>query len=368
MIMEDAVKAGRKLLVTILVVILIGIVVLLILPKRKEKLKDVSQQVISVRTVPVLVSDLPDVAIYTGRIEAERVVRMAAEQSGRVVGLGVEKGAAVTNGQMLLKVDDRMFAATLERAAAALKQVSDDFKRMEELKKSGAVSASDYENLATQKQLAEVAFKQAQVDLERCSVVSALDGLAEDRLVEVGEYVNPGMPLFTLVKLDPVKLVLDIPESDIFAAKPGQDIRFFVDGLSGLVVTGRVTYVASVADSRSNTYRVEALVGNADHLLKPGIIGKIPFTRRVLTGAVNVPMLALIPDKGLHLAYVEESGHAVQRQVKISGMVNNLAAIAEGLKPGEKVIVEGHRLVADGSPVTETSREGAPGKTTESQP
>jgi len=280
---------------------------------------------------------------------------MAAEQSGRVVWLGAEKGAAVTNGQALLRVDDRMFAATVERAAATLKQVTDDFARMGELKKSGAVSTSDHENIGTQKQMAEVAAKQARVDLDRCSVVSAIDGLVEDRAVEVGEYVNPGVPLFTLVSLDSVKLVLDIPEADIFAARAGQEIRFMVDGVRDLVVTGRLAFVASMADERSNTFRVEAIAPNAGRQLKPGIIGKVPFTRRVLQRAVNVPMLALIPDKGLYVAYVVENGCAVRRQVKIAGMVNNLAVIAEGLAPGEKVIVEGHRLVADGSPVTETA-------------
>jgi membrane fusion protein (multidrug efflux system) len=186
-------------------------------------------------------------------------------------------------------------------------------------------------------------------------VVSAIEGLREDRAVEVGEYVKPGVPLFTLVSLDSVKLVLDIPETDVFAARSGQDILFTVDGLRDLVVTGRVTFVASVADARSNTFRVEAIAPNAGRRLKPGVIGKVPFTRRMLTGAVNVPMLALIPDKGLHIAYVVENGCAVRRQVKIAGMVNNLAVIAEGLKPGDKVILEGHRLVADGSPVTETA-------------
>ena len=199
------------------------------------------------------------------------------------------------------------------------------------------------------------------------TVTSPLDGLVDDRMVEAGEYLSQGKAVFVVVSLDPLKVVADLPERDVFAVKPGQEIPISVDALPNQVFTGRITFVSATADPRSNTFRLEIEVPNKDGALRSGVIGRVQIVRRTIPGAVTVPLLALIPEKGQHIAYVVEDSHAVRRQVNLVTMLNNLAVIGSGLKPGERIIVEGHRLVADGSPVSEDGGEPtkaavAPGK------
>ena len=80
---------------------------------------------------------------------------------------------------------------------------------------------------------------------------------------------------------------------------------------------------------------------------------RISLTRRIMKDALGVPLAALIPEKGLHVAYVVENGHAVRKEVRLQAMFGDLAVVSDGVRAGDRVIVEGQRQVSDGSPVKE---------------
>ena len=345
----------KLILISVLVLLIAAIVVLSAAPKAPEPSggKAVSAAV-PVRTIAVTATNMPEVAVYAAHVEANRTVSLSVEQAGRVIWVGAEKGQLVTNGQALLTIDSRAQTAAVMRAEAAYRQTTSNLRRTVELRKTGAVSENDFEGIEALAKIAEANFIQAGLDLEHCTLVSPLSGVLEDRGVEVGELVAPGMKAFKVVEVDPVKAVVDLPERDVFALKAGREVTFNVDALDGAAFTGRVSFVAAAADPRSNTFRVEVLTANPGRSLKPGVIVRIPFTRRIIPDAVAVPIEALIPEKGLHLAYVVDKGAAVQRSVKLSGMVNNQAIVAEGLRPGERLVVEGQRMLADGTPVSES--------------
>jgi membrane fusion protein (multidrug efflux system) len=203
------------------------------------------------------------------------------------------------------------------------------------------------------KTMAEVALKEARLDLEKCAVTAPIAGVIQDRFVEKGEYLAPGMRAFSIVDIDRVKVVLDLPERDVYAVRVGDAVPFAVDALPDRKFAGKLRFVAPAANPKSNTFRVEILVENTDHVLKPGVITRISLTRRILKGAIAAPLAALIPEKGLHVAYVVENEHAIRREVKLQAIVNDQAVVAEGLKAGDKVVIEGQRMVSDGARVSE---------------
>lgn len=352
---------GRGLY-SVLFVLLAGIVVvvLLIVWKRPARSDVPAEALIPVRTLVLAPADLPEIVFYTGLVEADRAVTVAAEQAGRVVEMQAEKGDAVTPGQSLLVLDSSSHTLRVDRADAAYRQATNDLRRAQELRQTGALPDSDYENMLTRAELASIALREARLDLDRCVVRAPVAGVIQDRFAEKGQYLAPGMPAFRIVGADRVKVTVDLPERDVYALRVGDPVSFTVDALAGRTFEGTIRFVAPAADSRSNTFRVEIAADNADGLLKPGVIVRVRLTRRILQGALSLPLTALIPEKGLHVAYVLVNGHAVRREVRLQAMVADRAVVSEGLRAGDRVIVEGHRQVSDGSPVKEHGPAAAP--------
>jgi membrane fusion protein (multidrug efflux system) len=347
------VALGYVLLAMIAAVVVLVILLATYHPKVGEK---PDAAIVAVRTLAVVKADLPEVVSYAGRVEAERTAVLSAEQVGRVVELTADKGQAVAAGQILLTVDPASYALRREGAASANRQATNDLKRFKALHESGSVPDSDFENVVTRAQQADVALKAAELDLNRCAVTAAFAGIIQDRFVEKGEYVGPGVRAFSIVSMDRVKVSVELPERDVHAVKLGDAVPFSVDAVPDRRFEGKVAFISPAAEAKSNTFRIELGVDNTGHVLKPGVIARVTVRRRMMKDAVSVPLAALVPEKGMHVAYLVENGHAVRRQVKLDAMVGNMAVIAEGLKAGDKVVVQGQRLVSDGCPVREDDR------------
>jgi membrane fusion protein, multidrug efflux system len=174
-----------------------------------------------------------------------------------------------------------------------------------------------------------------------------------DRMVEAGEYVAPGTVAFEVADIDRVKVVVDVPERDVFVVRPGLQVSFEVDALKGRAFTGTVSYVAAAAHPMSNTFRTEVVADNAGQILKPGLIVRVLLTRRTIPQAMTIPIEALVPNKGQYVAYVADKGTAIRRVVQVGPIIGRRAVVETGLRPGENVIVEGQRLVSDGAAVQE---------------
>lgn len=351
-------RYGQRKVAVVLTIVLVfivgGIVLLAFMPPRAEIVAEKGPVVMAVRVQATVLTNLPEIVTMTGRIEAEQEVRLAVETSGRVIWLGAEKGDSVVAEQDLLRLDSRSQTAAVTRAGVNLRQAEDDLKRWLALKEAGSVSSLEYESVLNRRDLARLALDEARTDYDRSHVHTPIDGRLEERTVEVGEMVNPGVPVFRVVKTDRVKVVVDVPERDVNALRVGEAVRFEADALRGMTFTGKVAFVAAVADLRSNTFRIELLVDNPGGLLKPGMIARVAVLRGIIGNAVIVPLSALVPIKGQYIAYVVEAGRTVRRVVKLETVVDVLAVVQEGLKPGEQVVVEGQRLVTDGMAVTVT--------------
>lgn len=330
-----------------------GATLLAVLPKTPEAVAPVPAKSVPVAVQPVVVQDVPETVVYPGRIEAVETVRLAVERPGVVVALGAGKGDRVVQGQLLLALDSRAQSNLLARAQVELQQAENDLRRMEELRKTGSVPVRDVETAEARRDMARIAASEAALEREKCELRSPLRGVVEERRVETGEYVAPGQPVFEIVDASRVFLVVHVPERDVYAVRTGQPIAFQVDALPDRSFTGQVTRVASVADPQSNTFRVEIAADNSGGTLKPGALARAALNRRVLAQAVCVPLRALVPVKGQHIAFLVEQGHAVRRVVRIAAVMGTVAIVQEGLQPGDRVITEGHRTVADGSAVRE---------------
>lgn len=350
---RDYAATHQPALVLALVLLLMidGSIALIAWPRGVEKVAPAEPVALAVKVREVVLTNLQDVVVYTGRVEAEHDARLAVDDNGRIVWLGVEQGERVKAGQVLLRLDDAAAVAGLARAEVQLKQAEEDVARWEAMKKAGAVSDLDYEGVRNRRDLARITVEEAKGLLGKRRVTSPVDGVVDERMVELGEMAMPGKPAFRVVKADRVKVIVDIPETDVAAMKVGLPLGFALDALPGAGLTGVVSYVSAAAQEASLTFRMELSVENTEGRIKPGMMARVSLRRRETQGAMAVPLQALIPNQGQYVAYVVVDGRAVRRVVKLSTVVDTLAVVQSGLRPGDGVVIEGQRLAADGMSV-----------------
>ena len=345
-------KKGSFLVWGALAMVVALIFAMPMLKKPEEKKAVEPEKPVAVRTLTIELRTVEDALLLPARVEPLQEANLAAERAGRVIELLADKGQAVEAGQVLLRLDGRLWEATRQRAEIEERDASRDLKRWKELEKTGAVSGSEFESIQRRQETARIALDEAEVMLSQCEVRSPFAGVLVARLVEVGDYANEGQAVMRVIRLDQVKLTFDVPEQDIGSLRPGQKKTFTLAVLPGREFTGEITFVSSQAARESNSFPVELKVENSDGALKAGMIAQVSLVRREREGAVVVPLAAIVPRKGEHYLFAVENGHAVRKRVQIAALMGHEAVLESGVATGDQIVVEGHRGLQDGMAVS----------------
>ena len=346
-------------------VLAVLVALIVVMAKREKPTEEVAaaeEKAVPVVVMAVASHDVPDVVTVPGRVEPVVEADLAAETAGRIVDVMVDKGDRVEVGEVVMKIDDRLWSAALERARIELRDATRSLERWEELRKTGAVSESDTDDVRRRKAMADVAVAEAEVHVSQCALRSPMAGLVDDRYVEPGEHAGEGQPAVKVIDISRAKVALEVAERDILAVRRGDVLAFTVDVLPERSFEGEVLFVSSMASRESNSFRVELGVDNSGETLKPGMIVEVALERGVFEGAVVVPLTAVIPQGGEHVVYVTDGDRAVCRVVKLDSIVGSEAILSSGLAAGEMMIVVGQRSLVDGELVEVRSGEaGSPG-------
>ena len=338
-----------KIFLSVVVTALLALIVLMKImkPDRKD-LPSVTEAAMPVSTLSVRLTDTKDIVYLPALIEANVNAVLSAEKAGRITILKADRGDRIKKGQLLMQIDDRIWQANLKQANIAAEDAQKNYERFKKLQESGAIADSEYESTRKTYIQSEAMATEANINIEQCRVVSPITGIINDRFVEAGEYVQPGSPVFQVVDKATLKVVMQIPEKDIYAINVGETLTFTVQPLRDRTFEGNVSFVASQADGRNNAFRTEITVDNSDDILRPGMIAQVEFLRGINHNMVSLPMSAVLPSKGDHIVYLAKNGQAVRRKVMIDSITRERALIFQGLEAGELVITEGNRTLNDG--------------------
>ena len=348
--MNEPVKKQKRIgliLWSVLGLLILLIVVMMSLRRPPEKNPEAIEVAVPVATLELQPQMVTETLLIPGKIEPRVSTLLASAQDGLVLALGAEKGDAVTNGQLLMRVDNRQWEQARHRAEIEIREAGKDVQRWTELKQAGAVSINDYEDIRTRQEQAEIALAEASVFLSQCEVTSPLNGWVNNRMVELGEYVNKGTPVFEVVDIRQIKLVVDVPERDILTIHPGVGLPFTLSAYPGESFTGEVSFVSLLAQRESNAFRVEALAENPENRLKPGMIANVEFVRQTRPDSLLVPLQAVLPKKGEYVVFEVVKNRAVRRVIQLDAIMGHDALIT-GLQAGAELVVEGHRALQDG--------------------
>jgi membrane fusion protein (multidrug efflux system) len=347
-----------KLLLLVLMIILISLP--LVSCKKAKKVE--KENLVNVRVLPAEKKKVQPYLETTGTLNADEEVTVSSEVDGIVRQLKVEEGSSVNKGSLLVGINEVDYMLDKKRSDAALKQAEAnlsnakaEYQRKESLYKEELITKQQFDDISTRVALAEADVTRAKATLEtsaeklsRTKIYSPLNGAVKEKKVSVGDYVRNGSPLFQLIKVDPLKLNFTISEKDIAGLKIGQEVVFTVDSFPGKKFKGKVNLLYPHVEERTRTLQAEAIVPNANHLLKPGFFTRVTIYTEEIREVVVAPLTAIMYDNSTISLFVVDGNVAHARTVKTGGKYGENVEIVEGLKEKEQVVVVGQNNLSEG--------------------
>jgi len=319
--------------------------------------------------------DLEDRIEATGELVSPSHAMIAAEIGGRVTSLYVEDGAPAARGQRVLEIDPERRNLEVKAASAgnteakvARVEAQRAAERMRTLFKSNVASQAQLDQAETSLELARsradgaaARFGEALRAQRDAEVTAPFDGMIAERFVSVGEFVQPGTRLFELVALDPIEVEFRISEVDSSRVKVGQIVGVRVAPYPDEMFRATVTVVAPTIDPATRTLRVKGTLPNPDARLRPGLFARADLGVARRASVLMVPEEAILQRSDGQVVFRLVEGNRVERRVVTTGVFKNgRVEIAEGLSPGDKIVIRGHTALVDGVVVTVRGPDGSP--------
>lgn len=288
-----------------------------------------------------------------GSLKANESLVLKPEIAGRIEAIHFEEGAPAKKGALLISIDDRVYAAQLKQAEAALNLSRVNFARAKLLKEKGAGTVSNYDTME-----ANLSVNQAQVDLARATldktrITAPFDGVMGLRKVSPGDVVSPGQELAGYQSTNPVKAEFTLPENATSAVTAGQTIDVIIDALPGRSFTGTIYAIDPQINESSRNIVLRAMIPNEDGTLKPGLFARINIITAQKDHALFVPESAIVP-KGNDSFVMRVGADKKISTVKVvtGERRNGNVEIIEGIAEGDTVVTAGHLKVQDSMEVT----------------
>jgi membrane fusion protein (multidrug efflux system) len=343
----------------------------------------------AVEVTGVTQKDVPVYTEWVGTTDGLVNATIQAQVTGYLVKQNYREGEVVRQGQVLFEIDPRPFQATVDAAKGSLAQAEARWEtakanlaRVRPLAEKNAVSQKDLDDAIGAEQSTRASVDSARAQLETAQlnlgftrITSPVDGIAGIAKAQIGNLVGPGQiqELTAVSTVDPIKAYIAISEQEYmkFRRKRGEQDEKSAEAIplelilaDGTVYPhkGRFYLADRQIDVKTGTMRIGALFPNPGNLLRPGQFAIVRATMETKKGALLVPQRAVTEVQGKFLVAVVGSDNAVElRPVTPAERLGTLWVIDKGVKPGERVVVEGVQKVKTGVRVapTQAAAEGA---------
>lgn len=292
-------------------------------------------------------------------------IRLSFKVGGVVRRISVMEGERVRKGQKLAEIEQTEVNAQVEQARQAHQKAARDVQRGERLYNDQVISLEQLQDLRTQSAMSDAALKSTEFNSSYAAIVAPDDGTILRRLAEERELVSAGAPVLVLGAHDRGFVVrVGMADREIVQVRLGDIAQVQLDALPGVVLPGKITEVASGADSASGMFMVEVALDRVsaegeplkpDQPLKSGLVAKlqiIPTSARA-GERVYVPISAIVEGNGRDASvFILADKQAQRRAVEVAFIDNESVALTKGVKAGEQVITDGALYLEDGEQVS----------------
>lgn len=289
-----------------------------------------------VTVTKVYAENVPQLSTYPTTIEADVVNNITPQSASRINEILVEVGDHVKAGQRLATMD----AINLEKVRLQVANDSIEYGRTKELYEIGAASQSNFEAITLAYEVSKKSYANL---LENTILTSPISGIITARNYDEGDMYAMAQPLFVVQNITPVKMLINISESNYSKVKKGMEVELTADAYPGETFTGKVNLIYPTIDPRSHTFPVEILVDNKDEKLRPGMFARVTINYGT-NYRVVVPDKAVLKQVGADDKYVyvlNEDNTVSYAPVKVGIRMGDKYEIISGIDDGATIVVSG---------------------------
>lgn len=302
-------------------------------------------------TLALSPSTISDRINLPGNIEAWTSLSLLAKLNGTVDEILVREGQLVKKGDILARIDAEDYRIAMDRAKAAYDLAKSDYERDRAIYGKGIIPTAELDANQTKMQTALADYENAQLQFSRCAVTAPMNGIVRKLDAKVGLQLAVGDPLAEILEIDRIKAVIGIPESEVTAVRGLDQVTVRLQALGDREITAKIHYLSSSPETVARLFRLELAIDNPNGEILPGMFVRADIVKKTVPNALVVPFFSVISRNDEQYVFIEQNGTVTKRPVKIGIMEKWLVEISEGLKAGDKLLVEGHREVEEGQKV-----------------
>lgn len=299
---------------------------------------------------PVEQRPIEEKIFLVGNLAPNEFVDIRSEIDGQVTNIGFEEGDFVEAGQVLVRLDDSKLLAQVEQARAQYELAKQDLDRGRTLLARRTISEQQFDQFRTTFEAASASLRLAQERLGDSVLRAPFSGHMTERRVSLGQYVDTGELISSLVQINPLKVEFNVPERYLAQVAVDQTIAITSEAYPDERFTGQVYFVSPQLDERNRTVLVKAMVDNSQRRLKPGMFAKLELIFRAREDALVIPESAIsFHGDETTVVVMNEEGRAEFRTVRVGLRLAGMAEILDGLHAGELLVVEGFQKMGPGT-------------------
>ena len=345
---------------------------------------DKNAEAVPVEVSIVKLGSVSQLLDYSGDIHAEYEVKVFSKIPDRIEKFYVDEGDNINKSQIIARITATTIKQGVKQAEAALAaahaqeiNLKLEFDRAKRLFSENAMSKQQYDAVQTQFEAAKAQAEQAQAGLVSvksqlgdAELTAPISGIIGQRFYEEGDMASPGTPVVSIVQMDKVKIVFDATEEDLGKLAIGQEAAIKVRSYTDKIFSGKMQKISPVLDPETRMAKVEVLIDNSKHLLKPGMYAEVSVTTGLIQDVIVIPRYVTIESTTMekiqgedqvqknYYVYTVENGHAKQRKLNIRYINHKSIAVNSGIAVGDTLVVLGQNNLRDGLPVSITTNEG----------
>lgn len=294
-----------------------------------------------------------------GTFRATQGIDVAPQVGGVIVGISFESSQNVKKGEPLVQIDDTVEQADLKANQATLRNAELGLDRQRQLVSANATTKAQLDAALAARDAAAAQVDRTRALIAQKRIVAPFDGRLGLRRVDVGQYVSPGTALVTLQQLDPMFIDFPMPEQRLGELKVGQAIEVEVDAYPGRIFKGKIGSIDARVSAETRNVTVRGEIANKEQLLRPGMFGNVGVlvgdARTVVAAPRTAVSFSLYGDSVYVVVPDEKAGgdalKVERRFVRTGETQGDRVVIADGVKPGERIVTEGQIRLQPGARV-----------------
>jgi membrane fusion protein (multidrug efflux system) len=300
----------------------------------------------------VAIMKLPQSLNAVGSLRSDETVVVRPEVAGRIANFAFREGERVAEGQVLVRLDDSVQKADLDRARANLVLSRTKHDRAIDLRNKGFVSTQALDELENSVKVAEADAELMTARVNKMTLRAPFAGTVGLRLASVGDYVKEGQDIVNLESLDPLKVDFRLPELALSQLQGGQTLQISLDALPDKTYDGKVFAINPLIDANGRAIVIRAQVPNRDGKLRPGMFARVRLFTSDIRDSVVIPEEALFPVGDDKYVYKVVEGKAQRQKVGIGQRREGRVEIVNGLARDDVVVTAGVIKLREGVAVT----------------